>query len=137
MPTRAAKWRIAKTSTIGVSQRDPVAPTTGGNTRSATAVAVRPVRTRRNEAARRDPRYMTVGSPVRVRRDRSSPPDRRRTIAARRRRSSTDDDAVAGVAAGGGREAKPAGAPRNRNDRLAGGGRSSREAASSIVLRLF
>ena len=35
MPTRAAKWRTAKASTIGVSQRDPPAPTIGGSTSSA------------------------------------------------------------------------------------------------------
>jgi hypothetical protein len=45
-------------ATNGVSQRAPVAPTIGGSTSSPTAVVASPARTRRNEAARRDPRYM-------------------------------------------------------------------------------
>jgi hypothetical protein len=80
---------------------------------------------------------MVVGSPVRVRRDRSSPSDRGRAIAGRHRRSSTDDDALHGVAADAPNGRVVISDPQaNRNDRLAGGGRSSREVASSIVLQL-
>src|SRR6476659_5227684 len=56
IPKSATKWAIPKTIASRASGHAP--PTAAGATPSPIAVAALPVRKRRNEAARRDPRYI-------------------------------------------------------------------------------